>query len=307
MKFKDLLKGENEAAQEALNKFFQQIENQEEKILWYPSSGMDYRTTVEMQPERLLVTNLPESANIICHTDYYHTWTKLHEPIPEEGKFFFESNRTSILITEKHNLCFSDNVKFDYENGYYNRYYNHYFDEKPIHPIVYLLKIKIISNLGIERDAYVFYFILENYHFLEELIIKQKLPLTHFVKVREGCGFGGCRNCISVIYSLLGNIGVKYLLVDDEIHYDKRIHDTITRRWNINHQNIKLTKLNNTRIHWSFYHVNVFKIDLLKDDLDKNGLDDILKTIHGEEYDFRGEKYRFYVEDSNHNIFRQSQ
>jgi hypothetical protein len=59
MKFKDLLKGENETAQEALNKFFQQIENQEEKILWYPSSGMDYRTTVEMQPERLLVTNLP--------------------------------------------------------------------------------------------------------------------------------------------------------------------------------------------------------------------------------------------------------
>jgi hypothetical protein len=231
----------------------------------------------------------------------------LHEPIPAEGKFFFESNKTSILITEKHNLCFADNVNFDYNNQYYNRYYNHYFDPKPIQPTIYLLKIRIISNLGIERDAYVFYFILENYHFLEELIIKQKLPLTHFVKVREGCGFGGCRNCISVIYSLLGNIGVKYLLVDGEIHYDKRIHDTIARRWNINHKNIKLTKLNTNPISWSFYHVNVFKIDLLKDDLDKNGLDDILKTIHGEEYDFRGEKYRFYVEDSNHNIFRQSQ
>lgn len=299
MKFRNLLKGENQVAQQALDTFFKQIENEEEKILWYPSAGMDYRTTVEMQPERLLITNLPESANIICHTDYYHTWTNLHEPIPPEGKFFFQSNKTSILITEKHNLCFADNVNFDYNNPYYRRYYNHYFDPKPIQPIIYLLKIKIISNLGIEREAYVFYFILENYHFLEELIIKQNLPLTHFVKVREGCGFGGCRNCISVIYSLLGNIGVKYLLVDGEIHYSRSIHDAIAMRWNINHKNIKLTKLNDIRIHWSSYTVNVFKIESLEDDLTKDGLDEILQTIHDVKYDTRNDQYCFYIEDSS--------
>jgi hypothetical protein len=234
---------------------------------------------------------IDEAPNIICHTDYYHSWTGLDVELPLEGKVLFDGKGTKIVLTEQHPLTFSQSVDVDYHGRDYFRYYNRYFDPKPSEPTVYFLKIKLFSDVAGEIDTHAFYFIFENYHFLEELIIRQKLSLTHFIKVREGCGFGGCRNSISVFYSLLGNIGVKYLLIDDEIHYDSTIHDYLALKWGINHKKFQLLPLHrhqirlthnfvaNRTLGWSSCSVYAFKVELLDGDLTKKDLDGILKQI----------------------------
>ena len=68
MKLKDLLQGKTDKAQQALDAFFSGID--EEKILWYPSAGKDYRDLMEVTPERLALHGIPEQPTIICHTDY---------------------------------------------------------------------------------------------------------------------------------------------------------------------------------------------------------------------------------------------
>jgi hypothetical protein len=292
MKFRELLVGKTQTAQRALDAFFEKLGDQPDKILWYPSAGRDYRDLVETHPDRLAIHGIEEQPNIICHTDYYHSWTGLDVSLPSERKILFESKKCKLVLEEKHLLAFSDAVVVDYDGHDYARYYNYYFDAKPVEPIVYFLKIKIFSNTAGEFDAYAFFFIMENYHFLQELILRQKLAITHFVKVREGCGLGGCKNSISVFYSMLGNVGVKYLFIDEEIHYDITIHDHLAIKWGINHQNVQLVPLAQhqysrrenvvrRRLNWSGFTFNSFKVEVLDGELTKRDLDCLLNTING--------------------------
>ena len=218
MKLKELLQGKTIKAQQALDKFFSGID--EEKILWYPSAGRDYRDLMEVTPERLALHGIPEQPNIICHTDYNPSWAALDQAI-RRPMIIHQDARTTIKIIEKVPLSFVPEANIQYRIRH-----NHvdFFDDAPDKTTIYLLKLKINSDTLGEIDAQVFYFMFENYNFLEELILKNKLAITHFVKVRQGCGFGGCRKCISVFYSLLANAGVKYLLVDGEVHYCQETH-----------------------------------------------------------------------------------
>lgn len=191
MKLKELLKGETLQAQQALDGFFSEIT--EEKILWYPSAGQDYRDLMEISPDRLVLHEILEPPNIICHTDYV-PWAGLKgdalEPI-----WVRNDDRTAVRIMEKHRLILVSDANIDYRirHGYVA------FPDLGIHePTVYLLKIKISSATLGEIEATVFYFFFENYNFLEELILKHQLAITHFVKVRDGTGFGGGKKSISV-------------------------------------------------------------------------------------------------------------
>ncbi|MBE7634092.1 DUF7663 domain-containing protein [Tenacibaculum finnmarkense] len=60
----------------------------------------------------------------------------------------------------------------------------------------------------------VLYVVMENINFLDEILLKEQLPISHFIKVREGCGFGGNRKSISIVYAFLADLKTKYLLVD---------------------------------------------------------------------------------------------
>lgn len=92
------------------------------------------------------------------------------------------------------------------------------------------MRLKIRSDLLGDIEAHVFYFLFENHNFLDQLILKHQLSVTHLVKVRQGCGFGGCRKCISMLYALLANIGIKYLLIDEEIWFDLPSHHRLASR-----------------------------------------------------------------------------
>ncbi|MCF7986940.1 MAG: hypothetical protein K9L60_05165, partial [Methylovulum sp.] len=105
MKFKDLLQGKTQQAQHALDDFFANIK--EERILWYPSAGCDYRDVMEMRPERLALHQIPEAANIICHTDYMYRWTKLDQQT--RWITVHKHARTLIRVIAKYPLAFTSN------------------------------------------------------------------------------------------------------------------------------------------------------------------------------------------------------
>jgi hypothetical protein len=202
--------------------------------------------------------SIPEQPNIICHTDYNPSLAGLDQAI-RVPMSIHEDARTTIKIMEKLPLSFVPDSNIQYRIRH-----NHvdFFDDAPDKTTIYLLKLKINSDTLGEIDAQVFYFMFENYNFLEELILKNKLAITHFVKVRQGCGFGGCRKCISVFYSLLANAGVKYLLVDGEVHYCQETHARLASQFHIMHKNYKLLSIG-IPLKWSDYRVRAFKVEPL--------------------------------------------
>ena len=56
--------------------------------------------------------------------------------------------------------------------------------DAPKSPKIFLINLEITSNiLGVINES-VLYFVFENYNFLEEIILRYKINISHFVKVR---------------------------------------------------------------------------------------------------------------------------
>jgi hypothetical protein len=66
----------------------------------------------------------------------------------------------------------------------------------------------------------VLYFQFENLNWFEEFVLKRHLRVSHLFKLREGCGFGGNRKSVAVVYGFLGLMGCRFLLCDQEVHFD---------------------------------------------------------------------------------------
>lgn len=74
------------------------------------------------------------------------------------------------------------------------------------------------------------FFHFENYNWFEQFVLRGDLKISHMFKLCEGCGFGGNRKSISSMYGLLGYMGCKYLLADQEIHFDEEMAEKLLRR-----------------------------------------------------------------------------
>jgi len=242
--------GKTPKDQAELDLFFSGI--QEEKILWYPSAGNDFRDILEMTPSRLRLHGISEAPNIICHTDYADSGMT----IDVNKLILHQDTRTTVRLVKKCDVVLRPDIDF-----------THYIDPEYVsfpcslydRPFIYFITLKITSKTLGEIYANVFYFKFENYNFLEQIILKNDITITHFVKVRGGCGFGGNRKCISVFYSLLGHVGVKYLLVDNEIHYCRITHDKMALNIMNHHKRYKLSNIGTT-LSWSGYKVKAFEV-----------------------------------------------
>lgn len=248
MKFQDILVGSTPRAQAELDIFFSELG--EEKILWYPSAGKDYRDVLEVTASRLHQHGIEEAPNIICHTDYFSEWLGLDDEI------LHKDQHTTVRLTSKYQLSIHPGIEIKY---FISSEHASFYDKAPSKPTIYLLKINISSDRLGNVDAHVFFFLFENYNFLEQIVIKHGLKITHFIKIREGCGFGGNRKSITAIYSLLGNLGVKWLIVDGEIHYCSMTHDRISRDFHIFPQRFSLQPIG-SELHWSGYYTRAFKV-----------------------------------------------
>ena len=219
MTLRDLLEGCNDAAQAALDGLFAALPGGEERISWYPSSGGDFRDLLEMlSPERQQLHGLAEAPNLFVHTDYDPHFVRLGPGV------IHHDGRTTVEVLALHDVRIRNSIPFLYEvSGDNAGFPRHAFTR----PVIALARVRMSSNVLGVVEAWVFFFYFENHNFLEEVVLRQGLRITHFVKVREGLGFGGNRKSISVFYALLGYVGVRYLLVDSQVQFDLATHDRL--------------------------------------------------------------------------------
>ncbi|WP_295429032.1 hypothetical protein [uncultured Thiodictyon sp.] len=169
MKLQDILEGDTPEAKDALDELFGDLK--EEKILWYPSAGFDYRDILEMTAPRLEQNGIKEPPNIICHTDYNLGLTGLDSDIIDTHP------GTTVRIMEKYALSLKEEAQVFYRvNPEYVS-----FDCALLQPTIYLLKLRITSDALGEVAATVFFFFFENHNFLAQIILKHGLRITHFI------------------------------------------------------------------------------------------------------------------------------
>lgn len=232
-------------------------------IAWYPSAGLDFRDLIEVNRTQI-------EPDIFFHTDYNSSWVKI------ECGLVFNDDRTKVFIDRVTELKFKKKVNYIINHDYID-FPN---DANPF-PKIYLLDVIIESGFGEIRKPVV-YFYMENINFLDEFLLKFKIKLSHFIKVREGCGLGGNRKSISIAYAFLGELKVKHILVDNEEHTDKELIKYISHKHDIIPIKYELKNPFQRRniADWSGFSVKVLDVKLMTENsLSNDDLNEILKEI----------------------------
>lgn len=260
-----LLKGKTKEAQRKLDELFERIGDRP-KLLWYPSSGLDFRDIIEFSPRRMELHGAKVAPNLFIHTDY-----NCFNDLNLEGDVF-DDCRTKVKVVEKHELLISD-------PDYYLSYNKHVKGKNVNFPEVYLLKISVDSNIYGILEGEVLYFKCENNYFLDSIVLKFNIKISHFLKVREGLGFGGSNGkSISYVCALFSEIGVEYLLMDNEVRIDELLLNEIMLKYGIKPVNYNLEHIGAIKS-WSMLRVNVFIPVYTEPPLTKDRLSEIVKEI----------------------------
>lgn len=253
----NILKGKDIDSDYELKK----IEIQTNSIAWYPSAGLDFRDLLELSNP--IYNEIPD---LFIHTDYKPDWS-IHD-------YAFESFNTGKVHND-----FNDNYNAVIENVFeleliksinysINENYVDFPNDAPNTPKVFLLNVNV-SHAGITISKPVLYFIFENINFLEEILLKNRIKISHFVKVREGCGLGGNRKSISIVYAFITKLGIKYLFVDNEEHTDFELVNRIKRKHRVENCSCELNHIKSIDS-WSGFNVNVFYVNVLNVVSDNN-------------------------------------
>jgi len=271
MKLRDLLVGITAEAQAALDRLLPDSP-EEEHLLWYPSAGDDYRDVVEMSGARCTDHGFVETPTVFCHTDYDARQLRLDRDL------LHSDYDAHVRLNERHSVALKPDAHVDY---WVNPDFATFASEAPPDPTIYLLDLEVTSTRSPSCRRPLLYFVFENHNFLEEVVLRRGLAITHFVKVREGCGFGGCKLSISVFYSLLATLGTRFLFVDDEVHYSRIQHDHIARRFRVDHRDYSLRRVG-PPVRWSDFDVTPFAVESRDGSLTPQSLEQSLDVLAGE-------------------------
>lgn len=259
---KSLLKAVYDQEERIINELQQQI-GVSPNIAWYPSAGLDFRDLIEVNRTKI-------DPDIFVHTDYSDTGVKL------KCGLVFNDERTKVFINRITKLKFRQEVDY-----LVNPDYVVFPEDANPFPKIYLLDVKVETGFG-EIKKPVLYFFMENINFLDEILLKNKINLSHFIKVREGCGFGGNKKSISIAYAFLGELKVKHILVDKEEHTDKELVNSISSKHNLQPIKYELRNVSQRRniVNWSGFRVKVLDVIFSPNDaLSDDDLDRILNKI----------------------------
>jgi hypothetical protein len=263
-----LLRGKNKESQTRLDALNTKL-GDNPNISWYPSAGNDYRDIMELSEERARLHNIKELPDLFIHTDYSTNSVNLDGIVYNDG-------RTIVQIENKFELQLTHIF-----NYHVNPIYAHFASHAPQEPTIYLLDISVSSEaLGVIKRT-VIYFLFENINFLDQIILKNKIKISHFVKVREGCSFGGNGKSISIAYAFLSTFNTKYLLIDNEVDVDFKIVNQLIRRNRLSPSTYDLTEITSIN-DWSGFNVNIFSITYKNQSFVEEGLKNNLVTIRTE-------------------------
>jgi hypothetical protein len=252
----DLLKGVDARSQERLDQLRQ---GGPHRFAWYPSAGGDFRDLVEVDR-----TGAPP--DIFIHTDYDLRSISLAEGALM-NEYVVPANINAIYQLEFR-------VRVDYQ-------VNHNYVDFPQNasevPLVFLLDVEVVSE-GRTIQRPVLYFYMENINFLMEVLIRHKVDISHFIKVREGMGMGGNRQSITLAYAFLSWLNVEFLLVDNQPHTDYELMDELMARCP-HPQRCTLTELDRIR-DWSGFPVKVYSVTVAGDQLNRQHVMEMVALIN---------------------------
>jgi hypothetical protein len=257
MTFKQLLKGSDSRSNDRLVELFNELGNRH-NVVWYPSSGHDFRDIHEIQSLQAHLGQRGQK-NLFIHTDYYSSiMNEVHPGAVLRGGF--DQNTApgggyGVHVVGVYELAFKNPRRVDY---HINPNYASIWREHPENGRIYL--VDIFNPHDPLNPIPVIFFLYENINFLDQVLLQHKIRISHFVKVREGTGLGGCGKSLLFIYSFLSVLGIKYLLVDNQ-PYDDDIPEVITPHL-VNNPQLKMVDRVNRhyQIGWSGYSVTVLSV-----------------------------------------------
>jgi hypothetical protein len=229
-------------------------------ISWYPSSGEDFRDIFELTGERAANHGVSITPDIFIHTDGYE---KVLNEMPEE--IIQRDEKSIVRINARHELTLNQEaqVKYSVSDDYY-----HFSDSAPTEAKIELLDICYYAYNGMVTHEKVLFFCFENNNFLDEIILRFKMSISHLVKIREGLAEGGAR--MSIVYALdfLSVLGTKYLIYGDIIggsitnfeFFD--LEKMLERKYHLKLLDYKLKKISEV-LGWSGFDAGIFKITYL--------------------------------------------
>ena len=217
MKILDLLEGATESENRKWDEFLlrfnlNDFNSPEEKILWYPSSGDDFKDIVNFSDSANRTIPFRDLPNLFIHNDYDSSVFNIFN----KKEFLFNDGKTKVKAEDKIELRFNLKAKGNY---LIRPNFVDFHESSFSIPHLYFFNLKIESaQFGIIY-ANLLYFSFENIN-LFEFFVANSIKIDFMVKVREGCGLGGNRMSVTQVYFLLSRINLKYLINDTEIHWD---------------------------------------------------------------------------------------
>ena len=263
-----ILKGKDEQAQIRLEKLSNSLADNP-NILWYPSAGKDFHDVLELIPERFETHQLEELPDLFIHTDYRpdginDDWLHVDEVL-------YSDSRTKVRVVTKYELQLEPRLRYFPDHSYIH---SQAYDK----PIIYLLDICIESNQYSISNKTVLYFLFENINFLDEIILKNKILISHIVKISDGSSFGGGNQSMSLIYAFLSEMKTKYLLADTFGYPDFNVIEMLKQKNRISPSSYDLFRTNG-----KLNGFNIFKISHKPTELTDEVFNRIMEDIRGEE------------------------
>jgi len=255
-----LLKGKNQESQKRWDDYLNSIPANP-NILWYPSAGYDFRDLFELSAERASVHGIDVLPDIYLHNDLSRELSEV-----KTGEIY-NYDKTIVTLTGRYEMELkpSADVTFDM-----NPEYSWYVDDLTQSPKIQLMEIsRQHATEGITHGV-ILYFNFENNNFLDQVILRHKIPISHIVKIREGIAEGGVRMSIAYVLDLLSELGTKYLIYGDSVSSSIMdleyipLEENLKLQYNLNPCTYNLIKKSEIT-KWSGYVAKIFEIQYVKD------------------------------------------
>lgn len=212
-----LVTASEETAAAHLKEFWTRRPGDKPSCCWYPSAGKCFRDLMVWKQYPQLQTQKPP--DLFVHTDY------LSRALPLELGVLHEDDHTQVSLRRVSKLSVNGNVDYEVSGDFVV-----FADQASPTPSALLIDVEVASDTCGKIRQSVLYFQFENLNWFEEFVLKRGLRISHLFKIREGCGFGGNRKSVSVVYGFLGRMGCRTLVADPEVHFDWQLfHDYCDR------------------------------------------------------------------------------
>jgi hypothetical protein len=275
---REFLTGKSAEANEHLERFWSQLRTSTPSVCWYPSAGECFRDLMVWKHW------LGQEPDIFIHTDYWpaELLTKLREGNP----VLHEDPNTVVRLTRASELELDRDIEYHVRGDFVD-----FADKANPEPRVQLLDITITSDICGQVSRSVLYFYFENLNWFEEFVLKRGLQVSHLFKLREGCGFGGNRQSVTVVYGFLGLMGCRFLLCDQEVHFDWDLFGEYNREYG-GPANKAFAVQDRGNMGWlSGFEVKGFSVEVRQEPCSEEQIREALATItRGSPWDVRRER-----------------